>query len=68
MIIDTCACTPYHPHFIQTQNYEHIELMRDIDLFWEVILAQSRVKIFRFSSKKVGRHSYWKNIDKQNFG
>ena len=58
MIIGTCVCTPYHPHFIQTQNYKHIDLMRDIDLFWEVILAQLRVKIFRFSSKKVGRHSY----------
>ena len=52
LIIATYACTPYDPDFIRTENYEHIELMIQISLFWEVPLAQLRGKIIRFSSKE----------------
>ena len=60
LIIATYACTPaYHPDFIQTQNYEQIELMIDIALLWEVLLALLRGTMISFSSKKkVGGHSY----------
>ena len=42
MTVEIYACTPYNPDFVKHFTTENIELMINIDLFWEVLQAQLR--------------------------
>ena len=37
MTVEIYACTPYNPDFVKNYTTENIELMINIDLFWEVL-------------------------------
>ena len=52
LCVSMYACTPYHPDYIKNYTSEKIELMIEIDLFWEVLQAQLRGIIIKFASKK----------------
>ena len=52
LCVSTYACTPYHPEYIKNYSTEKIELMIEIDLFWEVLQAQLRGIIITYASKK----------------
>ena len=45
LTVSIYACTPYHPDFVKKYTTENIDLMIDIDLFWEVMQAQIRGQI-----------------------
>ena len=52
LCVSTYACTPYHPEYIKNYTSEKIELMIEIDLFWEVLQTQLRGIIINYASKK----------------
>ena len=52
LCVSTYACTPYNPEFVEKYTIENIDLMIEIDLFWEVIQAQLRGLIINYASKK----------------
>ena len=52
LTVSIYACTPYHPNFVKTYTFEDIDLMIEIDLFWEVLQAQLRGVIINYASKK----------------
>ena len=53
LIICTYACTPYSQEYVK-KNYKNdkIEFIIEIDLFWEVLLAQVRHVLISFGAKK----------------
>ena len=61
LIISTYACTPYHPNFVKEYKYNQIDLMIEIDLFWEVLHAQLRGLIMAFASRKKREQNYQEN-------
>ena len=52
LTVSVYACTPYNPDFFKKYTSENIELMIDIDLFWEVLHAQLRGLIFTYATRK----------------
>ena len=56
LCVSTYACTPYPPDYIKNYTTEKIELMIEIDLFWEVLQAQLRGIIITYASKKKRKH------------
>ena len=46
------ACTPYNPEYVKNYTSENIDLMIDIDLFWEVLQAQLRGLIINYATRK----------------
>ena len=52
LVISTYACTPYHPNFIKNFRLESFDFMIDMELFWNVLLAQLRGIIIEYASKK----------------
>ena len=48
-IVSTYACTPYNPEFISTYEENDIDLMKRIDLFWDVLHTQW---IINYASRK----------------
>ena len=45
--------TPYNPDFVRNNyNIDQIDLMIDIDLFWEVLQAQIRGLIILYGARK----------------
>ena len=52
LAVSVYACTPYNPEFIQNYTTVDIDMMIDIDTFWEVLQAQLRGIIIGYASKK----------------
>ena len=52
LTVSIYACTPYHPDFVKKYTTENIDLMIDIDLFWEVMQAQIREHIMTYATMK----------------
>ena len=53
MTVEIYACTPYNPDFVRNNyNIDQIDLMIDIDLFWEVLQAQIRGLIILYGARK----------------
>ena len=55
---------PYHPEFIEKYTFENIDLMIEIDLFWEVLQAQLRGLIINYASKKKKQEAREKELSK----
>ena len=52
LITATYACTPYNPNFVKQFRTENLDLMINIELFWNVLFAQLRGLIIEYASKK----------------
>ena len=52
------ACTPYNPAYVkENYNTAKIDLMINIDLFWEVLQAQLRGRIISYGAGKKGQQN-----------
>ena len=60
------ACTPYHPDFVRRYSTEEIDLMIDIDLFWETMQAQIRGHIMTYATQKKRTELKRKRINHRN--
>ena len=45
----TYACTPYYPELVNNVWESNIELIIDIDLFWDVLHTQLRGLVINYS-------------------
>ena len=52
LIVETYACTPYHPDFLKSYRSNDIELMIDIKNFWDTLHAQIRGLLISDAGKK----------------
>ena len=51
LIIQTYSCTPHHPDFVAQYKFNDIQLMINVDLFWDVLAAQLRGIFIRYASE-----------------
>ena len=52
LIVQTYACTPYHPKFVEIFLINDIDIMIDIKTFWDTLHVQIRGLIISYSGKK----------------
>ena len=52
LCVQTYACTPYHPEYVEKYFKEYIDIMIDIRTFWDTLHAQIRGRIISYASKK----------------
>ena len=52
LIVQTYACTLYHPDFVKNYQIYDIDIMIDIKLFWDIIHTQIRGLLISYAGKK----------------
>ena len=61
LIIQTYACTPYHPDFVKNFRINDIDKMIDIKSFWETLHVQIWGLIVSYSGKKKRKQNVEEN-------
>ena len=51
LIVQTYACTPYHPDFIKNYQICDIDIMIDIKLCWDILHTQIRGLLISYARK-----------------